>query len=522
MEPNERPEGAAARARGSAMEAPVVVASNRGPIAYERDERGRLVPRKGSGGLVTALSGVFFHDDATWVAAAFTDADEEIARGGRAVGAGPSQHVRFVRVPADRFDLAYNEFSNRILWFAFHYLWDVSRQPIFGEHTGRAWEAFVETNQAFARELAKEADRDPVFLIQDYQLALVPRMLRELAPESRIVHFMHTPFAGPQYLRILPAWIRHELMRGLAGADLIGFQSRAWAENFLLGVRATPGLRVDLRSGRVAVGDHRGTVRVFPVAVNPHALREAAETPRAGEAREEVAALRADGKLLLRVDRLEPSKNVLRGFLAYEAFLRRHPSWRERATFLALLSPSRDKLHEYQAYADECLGEVARINEDLGTATWKPIQAHVQEDFLYAVGAYAEYDALLVNPAFDGMNLVSMEGPLMNTRQGALVLSTNAGAFERIGRHALAVNPFDIDETADAIALAFEMDADERERRARGLSRSVLAHTPESWLWSQLEGLDSALRRAGRHRSEGGEERSQSGGAFDDHIGSGP
>jgi trehalose 6-phosphate synthase len=212
---------------------------------------------------------------------------------------------------------------------------------------------------------------------------------------------------------------------------------------------------------------------------------------------------------------------VLRGFLAFEAFLRRHPAWRGRATFLALLSPSREKLSEYQAYADECLGEVSRINEELGTESWKPIIARVQEDFLYAVGAYAEYDALLVNPSFDGMNLVSMEGPLMNRRHGALVLSTNAGAFERIGRHALAVNPFDIDETADAIALAFEMDVEEREKRARGLSRSVLAHTPESWLWSQLEGLDASLRRIARQTSEGAEQRREPGGAFDDHIGDG-
>jgi trehalose 6-phosphate synthase len=214
---------------------------------------------------------------------------------------------------------------------------------------------------------------------------------------------------------------------------------------------------------------------------------------------------------------MEPSKNVLRGFLAFEELLRRHKELRGRVTFLALLSPSREKLPEYQAYADECLGEVARINDDLGTKSWTPIVARVQEDFLYAVGAYAEYDVLMVNPVFDGMNLVCMEGPLVNARHGALVLSTNAGAFERIGRHALGINPFDLDEAAEALYQALEMSQDERERRARGLSRAILAHTPESWLASQLEGLDAVLRRRGR--SQRAKQREHAFGSFDDQIG---
>ncbi len=500
------------------MEAPVVVASNRGPISYSRDDRGHLVPTKGSGGLVTALSGVFFHDDATWVAAAISDEDLEIARGGRAVGAGPSQRVRFVDIPADRFDLYYNEFANRVLWFIHHYLWDVPRSPVFGEQTNLAWDAYKEANATFARELAKEAKRDPVFLVQDYHLTLVPRMLRELAPDARILHYTHTPFAGSQYMRILPTRIRQELIRGMAGADIIGFQSRAWAENFLLCARQVPDLHVDLRSGRVATEDHEAQVRAFPVAVNPHALREAATTDRAKEARREVDELRGDRKLLLRVDRLEPSKNIVRGFLAYELFLRQHKEWRGKITFLALFSPTREKLAEYQTYADECLGEAARINEELGRKDWEPIVVRLQEDFLYAVGAYGAYDTLMVNSVFDGMNLVAMEGPLMNERHGALILSTNVGATVRIGRYALTTNPFDVQETADAILASVEMPKEERRRRARGISRSVLAHTPETWLWNQLEGMDE-LRRRVAAPSEKPQKPDHPQRTFDDQIG---
>jgi trehalose 6-phosphate synthase len=495
----------AAKAKPKAMESPVVVASNRGPVSYTRDDRGRLVPSKGAGGLVTALSGVFFHDDATWVAAALTDEDVEIARGGRAVGAGTNYRMRFVHIPPDRFDLYYNEFSNRILWFAHHYLWDVPRTPTFGDETTDAWEAYSEANAAFARELSKESRRDPVFLVQDYHLTLVPRMLRDAARGARILHYSHTPFAGQQFLRILPTRIRQSILRGMAGADVIGFQSRAWAENFLLSARHVSELHVDLRAGRVTDEEgHTAQVRVFPVAVNPHALREAAQTPEAQAGRREVEEMGGGRTLMLRVDRLEPSKNILRGFLAYELLLKHHREWRNKVTFVALLSPSRDKLVEYQSYADDCLAAADRINEDYGTASWRPIHVKVQEDFLYAVGAYEAYDALVVNPVFDGMNLVAMEGPLMNTRHGALVLSQNAGAFERIGRYTFGTNPFDIQETADAMHAALSVPSEERQRRARGLTRSVLAHTPETWLWNQLAAIDDAT---GRKASQRGQQR---------------
>jgi trehalose 6-phosphate synthase len=503
----------------SAMEAPVVVASNRGPISYSRDDHGKLVPSKGSGGLVTAMAGVFFHDDATWVAAAMSDEDVEIARTGRAVGAGPSQRVRFVHIPPDRFDLYYNEFSNRVLWFAHHYLWDVPRTPVFGDDTRMAWDAYGEGNAAFAKELAKEARRDPVFLVQDYHLTLVPRMLRELAPEARIVHYSHTPFAGPEYLRILPTRMREGLMRGMAGADLIGFQSRAWAENFLLSARSVRDLHVDLRRGRIESEGHEAQVRVFPVAVNPHALRDASATARAETALAEAEEVAGDRKLMLRVDRLEPSKNILRGFLAYELLLKQHKEWRGKVTFLTLLSPTRDKLTEYQTYGDDCLTAADRITDQYGKGDWQPIVTRIQEDFLYAVGAYGAYDVLVVNPVYDGMNLVAMEGPLMNRRQGALVLSRNAGAAERIGRYALLTNPFDTEETAEAMLAALEMPQDERQRRARGINRTVLAHTPEGWLWNQLEGVDEVARRRDRPTSQRTKEPGEPVGPFDDQVG---
>ncbi len=471
------------------MEAPIVVASNRGPVSFERDERGRLNGRRGSGGLVTALSGVFYRDDTTWVSAAMTEGDRAVALKGRTLTVESRQRMRYIVIPPERYDGFYNTIANRMLWFVHHNLWDIPRSPIFDDGTEAAWEDYVAANRAFAEALADHADDDPVYLIQDYQLSLVPGMLRELAPSAKIVHFSHTPFAGPTYLRILPDHISAALIRGLAGADVVGFQSKAWAENFVLSARALPELHIQ-RGGRLEVDGRIAAVRAFPVAVSAEPLRDTASQPEAEAVREELLEW-ADGcSIILRVDRLEPSKNILRGFLAFELFLRTRPDWRGKVKFLCLFSPSREDVPEYRTYGEECLAAAERINSEFGRKRWTPIEVRVQEDYAFAVAAYALYDVLFVNPSYDGMNLVAMEGPLVNRHDGVLVLSHNAGAWGRLNRQALGVNPFDLAETAQALAQALDMPPDQRTRRSRGLARTVQAHTPPTWLASQLEALD--------------------------------
>jgi trehalose 6-phosphate synthase len=472
------------------MESPLVVASNRGPISFDVGEDGELIERRGSGGLVTALSDVFLRDDITWISSAMTDADVGVAQEGRELMVEPGLRARFVLIPEERYGAYYNRIANQILWFAHHCLWDIARSPRFDDDTKHDWRAFVDVNRAFAQTLDQEED-EPVFLVQDYHLCLVPEMLRDLRPDAKIVHFSHTPFAAPMYLRVLPVEMRTAIVRGMAGADIIGFQSRAWGENFLLSAQGLAGVHVDQRRGRVDLDGRRAFVRTFPVAVNAGSLRGTAARPDLKATAKEIASWRGDRSMLLRVDRLEPSKNILRGFLAFELFLSRYPAWQGRVKFLVLLSPSREDLDEYRTYGEECLAQAKRINGEFGDDTWEPIDVRVQEDYEYAVAAYSNYDALIVNPVYDGMNLVAMEGPLVNRRQGVLILSRNAGAYGRLGKHALPVNPFDLSETADAILQALEMPPDERARRARGLSRSVQAHTPATWLTDQLEAVDA-------------------------------
>ena len=222
-----------------AIESPLVIASNRGPVTFEPDGAGGFEPQRGAGGLVTTLSGVFYRDEATWVSAALSDADR-IVPDEAAVDESIGLQLRFVSLDPDVYEGYYNEIANGVLWFTSHFLWDIARAPVFDAKTDEAWSAYEKANRAFA-EVLDAAPADAVFLIQDYHLSLVPRYLRDLRPNARIVHFSHVPHPGQTYVRLLPVGVRESLVRGVAGADVIGFQTRTWAENFLLSARALAG-----------------------------------------------------------------------------------------------------------------------------------------------------------------------------------------------------------------------------------------------------------------------------------------
>jgi trehalose 6-phosphate synthase len=490
----------------SAFESPLVVASNRGPVSFRRDDDGLLVGDRGAGGLVTALAGILFESDATWVSAAMTDGDREAAAKGRPVDVEPAGRAAFVDIDPARYEGYYNGISNRVLWLLHHYLFDLAYLPAWDAETRRIWDDYREVNRTFAQRLQEERTNEPVYLVQDYQLAMVPGFLRQLQPDAQIAHFTHTPFAGATYLRLLPEQMRQDLLRGMLGADVLGFQADSWVQSFLQCVRDTlPDVHVDVRARRIHVEGRRVLVRAYPIALDPAPLRRTAASPEVKALRKELGAWRGDAKLLLRVDRLELSKNILRGYEAYDAFLQDNPDWRGKVRFLSLLPRSRVEIPEYQVYAERCLEMAEAINVKHGGEGWAPLEVRTEEDYPQAVAAYGLYDTLLVNPIFDGMNLVAMEGPLVNRRRGALVLSVNAGAFGRLGRHSIPVNPFDIEETAIAMRTALELPEEERARRARALVRAVLTSNPARWLTQQLRDLDAA-RGVGSERAQQHEE----------------
>ena len=478
------------------------MASNRGPLSFSLDERGELVHRRGGGGLVTALAGVLQATGGRWVAAAMSDGDRVAARaspdGRIEAKEGTDRYdLRYLDLPADRFELAYDGIANRVLWFVHHYLWDVPHNPRFDDDTWQAWRAYREVNEAFAAALDEEAaglDPAPAFLVQDYHLALVPRLLRERRPDALVLHFTHTPFAGPDYLRILPDRMRHALLDGMLGADVLGFHVPDWAEAFLLSCRHLPGTRVDLRRRNVSLDGRTTLVRDHAIGVDAQALRARARHADVEEHRRDLARVRGDGRLIVRVDRLELSKNVLRGFEAYASMLRDRPEWIGQVRFLALLMPSRHTVPEYREYARACAETAGRINAELGRDDWEPIQLEIDDDFARSLAAYLEFDVLLVNPVIDGMNLVALEGPALNRRGGVLVLSEAAGAWTRVGRHAIGVNPFDVGATAQALLAALTMPDAERTARAAGLRRAIAAARPDRWVRAQLADLERTDR----------------------------
>jgi len=492
------PDAPAGRPRGR----PVVIASNRGPVSHDLDPSGEPVQRRGLGGLVTGLTGSVQSTGGLWVASTMTEGDRLVAdrspEGRIEVLTEEAKYqVRYLTIDPATFASFYDVISNRVLWFVHHFLFDVAYTPRFDRETQRAWQDYVAVNRAFAEALAAEHSDvgQPAYLVQDYHLSLVPGMLRERRPDALIAHFSHTPFAGPRYFWILPRGMAEGILRGMLAADVLGFHAQTWAENFLLACRDLPGASVDLRRRRVDLDGRRTEVRVHPIAIDADSMRAVAAAPEVRTARRELLRWRGDAKLVLRVDRTDPTKNILRGFQAFEAFLREHPSWLGRVRFLALLNPSRVDLPEYRTYTEECVRTADRINTELGGDGPPPIEVAVQDDHPRAIAAFSLYDALMVNPVFDGMNLVAMEGPVVNRNAGALILSRNAGAFSLLGRHAIGVNPFDLGETAAALHTALTMPEEERARRARGL-RAVVGRTSSSrWVNGLLADLERAASR---------------------------
>ena len=480
----------------------IVIASNRGPVSFVRNDQGEIVPKRGAGGLVTAVSGALQEWGGRWIAAAMSPEDRERAASGliEVSEEDVKYELRYLPFEDKLYDAYYNGVSNRILWFLHHYLWDIPRQPLFTKETYELWSAYRKVNEAFARALHEEGSalrESPAYLVQDYHLTLVPSFLRELQPGAAISFFSHIPFAGPGYIRSLPPAMVEEMMAGMLGADIIGFHASVWAENFLLGCRHLPGASVDLQRRTVRWQDRTVQVRSYPISIDAAGLEAESESEETASAGKQINEWVGDRKLILRVDRADLSKNILRGFLAYEAFLRRHERWRQRVVFLALLTPSREDVPEYQAYMEECLQTADRINRELGRDGWQPIRTVAEDNFPLTLAGYRRYDVLLVNPVFDGMNLVAKEGPVLNRTGGVVILSENAGAFAELSDHILKIHPFDVEATAEAIRGALEMEESERRSRADGLRRRVVENRPEDWVRRQLADLEKAVGPAG-------------------------
>ena len=475
----------------------LVLVSNRGPVTYQDD--GSV--KRGSGGLVTALTGLASHRDAVWIASAMTDADVDIAEehGGRPFEVETENgnfRVRFVASDAEAYDRFYNIFANPMLWFIQHYLWDQSNAPDIRQHEVDAFElGYNVVNQDLARAVLEEIEgrEEPVVMVHDYQLYTLPAMVRDKRPDVFLHHFVHIPWTQPDAWRVLPAGIREAIYRGLLANDIVGFHTRSYRRNFLQCCRDLMDLDVDLERGVVHFEGRDVWVRAYPLPIDWRATQAVAGRDRVREFEDRLLERRREFSIL-RVDRADLSKNVLRGFTGFDIFLEQHPEFHERITFTAQLMPSRTDVPEYAEYLERIEALVAVVNHRHGTPDWMPISLKLRDDLDEAVASYKHYDVMMVNAMFDGMNLVAKEGPLVNERDGVSILSENTGAHEELGACALSVNPFDVQELADSIYAALTMSRDERARRAAQLKEIVTSRDPGDWIDEQVEDIRRKAR----------------------------
>jgi len=454
---------------------PIIVA-NRAPLVLHAADPYRGTPErlvKGAGGLVTAMTSLASATDAVWVALARDSSDRVLAERGDpaelTTDDGTTVKVAFVQPTNEAYDLYYNVIANPLLWFIQHYLWDLAREPVVDETIHRAWiDGYVTVNRLVADRVLAEverSDKPSVVLVQDYQMYCVPGLIRERRPDVRIQHFVHIPWPTPQYWTVLPRHIRDAIVHGLLGADIIGFQTSRDVRNFLMTCEQNLGLTVDHRE-RTVFSEGRAVL---------------AEVERIDQWRPK--------HLILRVDRTDLSKNIVRGFLAYERLLVGHPELTGAVIFWAFLQPSRQDIDDYRAYLGSVLSVAARINREYSRGGWTPIRVEIDDNMERAIAGYRMFDVLLVNPIYDGMNLVAKEGPLVNQRDGVLVLSENAGSHEELGEWAITVNPFDIDETAEALYLGLMMDEAQKKARQARIRDVVRTNDITRWISLQLQDL---------------------------------
>ncbi len=492
---------------------PLILVSNRGPVTFQRvRQRGRVAGR-GSGGLVTALSGLLDASPTIWVSAAISREDRLVAAesgedGFQLEGFGHEARGRFVVVDDAAYHAYYNIIANPILWFIQHYLWDLSNAPDIRWEELEAWEnGYQAVNRRFADEVIGLLEEHPhaTVMFHDYHLYTAPAVVRAAHPWAFLHHFVHIPWSQPDYWRVLPPHIREAVLEGLLANDIVAFHTRGYARSFMLCCEDLLGAAVDYRRGLVRWNDREVWVRAYPISINAPAFEALAQEPPVAE--EEALILRRRRRqMIVRVDRTDLAKNVLRGFKAFDRFLDLYPEYLEQVTFVAQLPPSRQDVDEYIEYIEKIRSLVSHINTKHGNTDWMPIDLRMEHNMPRALALYKHYDVMLVNSIFDGMNLVAKEAPLINERDGVLILSENTGAHEELGAFAITVNPFDVEDQARAIHAALTMSREERVARGAAIKQIVRANNVAKWLAAQRRDINAKRvadsRRAARQPRE--------------------
>ncbi|MEV1023094.1 trehalose-6-phosphate synthase [Streptomyces sp. NPDC050264] len=490
----------------------LAIASDRGPVTFsDTGPQPRMEHRPGS---VTSLLDTAARElprRTLWVAPSASEADHSIT--GATERARLTRHLGYAYTPVPVSEQTYREYYDdvgvRMLWTALHGLWpDLAGTGGPPPEQATFTRSYQQVNRSVAEYLVRQTRPGTPVLVQDYQLATTPWFLRAVRPHQPVGLFLHTPFCTPGELAQLPRSVSSGVVDGMLAAHLIGFQSPRWITNFLACCEAW-GHRVHhTGSGRQLTGMvepsrsprspcppgpiRTTTIKCYPVLADSALLSATARSPEVG-AWERRFALDPAVRHIVRVDRIDPSKNILRGLEAYELFLGRAPELRGQVVMTACLTPSRERVPEYRVHAQRIRELADRLNRRFPGC----LRVHLGYDVHRCLAALKSYDVLLVNPVRDGMNLVSQEGPQLNARHGTLVLSRTAGSSDLLGHQSeLLHHPRDVGSTARALRNAVDLSPAERCRRAAGLRAAVAGGDPVRWLGQQIQDLERLVRPA--------------------------
>ena len=481
---------------------PLILVSNRGPVEHQMTSDGRPEARRGSGSVVTAFNSLVQKFEFTWVASAMSEGDRVVSENGQGLHIksplpGHQINLRYVVTPRRVYHKYYNILCNPLLWFLQHYMWNPPYNPNVDAAVHDAWESgYIPVNQAFANAVIAEAqalEQAPIVIGHDYHLYLMPEFVRQGVPEAVIQHFVHIPWPTPQYWHMIPDYIIRRICESLCATDLLGFQTIGDVRCFLDTVEEfVPDVTVDRTSHTVARNGRTTSVKVYPISINVEEVQRIANTPRALDYENRLSADTGD-VTIVRIDRAEPNKNIVRGFRAYELMLTRYPELKGKVKFLAFLVPSRTHIRQYQRYMDEIQQVIQQINNNHGTDDWQPIVPFIENNYTQAIAGMKLYDVLLVNTIIEGMNLVAKEGPVVNNRYGVLVLSHSSGVYHQLADGAISVSPTDIEGTMEALHQAITMSAKDRKDRAARMLNSVCREDINHWLYQQMHDISGIL-----------------------------
>lgn len=467
----------------------MLVCSHRGPYSYQLVE-GRVRKKMGNGGVVTASAAILRGSNrAKWIACAMSEADRVIARdpsrGQDGLGRD-AVDVLLLDIPPDVHQRYYDDACNTGIGLLLHGLVDRAYTPIYDAGLLNGWEAYRSVNRAYAMKILGQSDSWPV-LVEDYHLMLIADELRKIRHRAGpIAYFHHIAWCSPEYFELLPERVRHEILAGMLSYDTIGFHARMWEEAFLACCdRFLPGASCE--PGLVTFQGRKIPIVVAPAQVDLPQLQKILAGNESQNWRQRFERQIGGHRALVRVDRADLMKNIVRGFLAFEHLV--FEAGEDSVTFLALLTQSRSHLTVNRKYMAACRREAQRINRrfaaEKADARILIAMSNAYNDHSRALAGLSLSDAVLVNSTTDGLNLVAKEAVVASSGESRLVLSTKTGVYEEIGQWTHAINPFDITQTSAAIARALDAGP-EWGATSRQLRQSVDANSPEAWLRQRL------------------------------------